>query len=371
MYKLQMYRIIFLSGAVLLAACSSDGEQRPEYLDSQTVSGLEIPPQLTGPNGADEMQLPQPSDKAMLSFRQREGMEGKMVAPVFKGITLKSDESGYWLEFEKNADTLWPVLRNFWAHEGIKLDRDEPMLGLMETEWVKEYQIKRDASFLKRVFNMISADFMDKFRLRLERVNNQLTRVYISHRGLEKVMLEEGARWKSRETDPSLEKEMYYRLALFGGMSNVQADDMFAAYVPYQSRVRVLDENQGSFEITGQADFIWQRLVLAVDRLGAEIIEQDKALGQMKVRVIGEKLPQPEQEPEVTGESGWIWTDTTRKNEPEVVSQEYDGPVDTTVIIKLQALDGNTRMQVSEDDGSAIKGGLALQFKAGLVSVLK
>ncbi|HEY9052695.1 MAG TPA: outer membrane protein assembly factor BamC [Gammaproteobacteria bacterium] len=371
MYKFEsMYRIVLLSVAVSLSACSSDGEERPEYLDSTSVAALEIPPQLTGPNGLNEMQLPRPSDKALMAFKQRDGMEGK-VAPIFKGITLKSDQGMYWLEVEQSADQLWSELRNFWANEGIELERDEPMLGLMETEWVKEYQAKRDVSFFKRVFNVLSADFMDKFRLRLERVNNQLTRVYISHRGLEKVVLDDGTRWKSRASDAALEKEMYYRLALFKGMSDVQANDMFAAYVPYQSRVKVLDASQGQYEVTGQVDFVWQRLLLAVDRMGAEITQQDKAQAKMQVRVIAEKMPVMETEPEVTGESGWIWTDTPKKTAPETVEYDTDGQAEVAVMIRLQSSDSNTRMQISEVDGSTIVDGLAWNFKTGLVTVLK
>ena len=59
--------VIVLNALVMLTSCSSDGEQRPEYLDSQSVKQLEVPPELTRLNDNEELYIPKPSSKALLA----------------------------------------------------------------------------------------------------------------------------------------------------------------------------------------------------------------------------------------------------------------------------------------------------------------
>ena len=84
-----MNRIILLAVALLfLNACSSDGDERPTYLDSQSLKALEIPPQLTRPNNTEELQIPVPSAKALAALQSRGDVEGT-VAPQFIGLTVR------------------------------------------------------------------------------------------------------------------------------------------------------------------------------------------------------------------------------------------------------------------------------------------
>ena len=86
---------------------------------------------------------------------------------------------------------------------------------------------------------------------------------------------------------------------------------------------------------------------------------------------MAEKMPVFEKEPEVTGESGWIWTDTSEKTTTEAIDYNSGDQAEAVVLISLQSSGSNTRMQISEVDGSAITSGLAWNFKTGLVTVLK
>ncbi|MDQ1363052.1 MAG: outer membrane protein assembly factor BamC, partial [Pseudomonadota bacterium] len=268
-----MNRIILLSLlAALVSACSSDGEERPEYLDSQSLQALEIPPQLSRPNNSEELKIPEPSARALATLQESGAVEG-LVAPLFRGVALKSEQGIYWLEVDQDADTLWVTLRDFWANEGIAVERDEPLLGLLETQWIKEYQIRadREAGFFKRVLSRFSPDIMDKFRMRVERAGKQ-ARIYVSHRGAQIALTGETSHWVMRESDPALEKEILYRLSLFAGLSAQQADDLFVAYIPYQSRIRSVAGSTGRFEILGRRELVWKRLQHAVDQLGAKVV---------------------------------------------------------------------------------------------------
>ncbi len=53
--------LLLSSASVFLSACSSDGEERREYMDAYSVEELEVPPKLTAPDTSGAMKLPQPA----------------------------------------------------------------------------------------------------------------------------------------------------------------------------------------------------------------------------------------------------------------------------------------------------------------------
>ena len=363
-----MYRLFVLSCVVFIAACSSDGEERPEYLDSYSLRGLEVPPTLTQPDTSRELVLPEPSAEALQMLQQRQDASVKgAIAPMFQGIELKSSESLYWLEVQADADTLWPRLVDFWAHEGIKLERNRPMLGFMETEWVKEYDPRASDSFLANMFSKLSPDRLDKFRLRVERVNGAAaSKIFISHRGLEvQVHNEGGTSWRQRATDPELEREMLYRLALYAGLSELEADAVFSAYTGYQSRIRPL-KGDDLFEITGRPEYVWQRVMQALDRIGVEVTRQDRQQGEIEVVVsnVSEKLVRPSEDE--LDESSWLVRLFTGGPGDEEIEE---GQV--TIDIKLQPQDNSSQMQLTHAGEALPVIGLAARFEEALVKLLK
>ncbi len=365
---MSMFRLSFLVPVVLISACSSDGEERPDYLDSQTLSGLQVPPQLTRPDARKEMKIPQPSDKALALLQQRTKAEGR-VAPVFAGVELKSDQGMHWLEIQEDADSLWLKLRDFWAHEGIELGREEPLLGLMETDWVNEYKAKyvdeEGASWVK----FFSPDLKDKFRLRVERVAGQkLTRVYVSHRGLETVITEDGSSWKSRVPDADLEYEILKRLVLFAGVGQSDMQDILAAYQPLRTRIKAVDEEATVFEIVGHRDFVWTRVIHALDRLGAQITHQNKAQGAVEV-LIGELSSDVKTEVEDENalyEDSWL-----ARLLAATSGEEANEKGQVTVFVQLTKAGHNTRMHLTLANKQPVKFGISGKFKQALVEFLK
>lgn len=367
-----MNRIILLSlVAVLVTACSSDGEERPEYLDSQSLKALEIPPQLTIPNNTEELKIPEPSAKALAALQAGGAVEG-MVAPVFKGVALKSEQGIYWLEMDQDADTLWVTMRDFWANEGIEVVRDEPLLGLMETQWIKEYQIKadREAGFFKRSLSRLSPDVMDQFRMRVERAGKQ-ARIFVSHRGMQIAVTGETSRWVMRESDPALEKEILYRLSLFAGLSAQQADDLFMAYTPYQSRIRAVAGSENSFEIIGRRELAWKRLQHAVDQLGAKIVDAQAGQGSMVIELseIPQALLQEETEAAVDDSGLEGAYEQTSAPQSKAVVIASDKAVKLT--LSLQEKNSNTLLVITDDKGKPVTDGFAYDAMQMLAKLLK
>lgn len=360
-------RLVFIFAVMSqIVSCSSDGEERHEYMDSYSVAMLEIPPELTRPSSNEELRIPEPSARALALLKSRDEVEGS-VAPKFKGISLQSNGDMYWLLLDKDADDVWPVLRDFLANEGIKIYRDEALLGFIETEWIKEYESNRDAGFLKKMFNVLSADTLDKFRLRLERIEaKQQTRLFISHRSLEIEMLDETSRWSQAAPNQMLEREFLYRMALFAGLLQQKADDVFAEYKPYQSRIRPIGEEDASkYEITGNKDFVWKRVIQAVDRLGADIIRKNPSSGSLEI-MVGEMVNELVKEKDELSESSWLMN---LMADDDDALQDEQGRV--SVLINLKESGESTHMQLSLADNHPIVGGMGNKFKQGLIGLLK
>lgn len=363
--------ILFAVALLLLNACSSDGDERPAYLDSQSLKALEIPPQLTRPNNTEELQISAPTAKALAAMQSRGDVEGT-VAPQFKGLALKSDNGIYWLEVNQDADSLWAVLRDFWANEGIELDRDEPLLGLMETKWIKEYQVKadHDAGFLKRMLSRLSPDIMDRFRMHIER-DGKTTRIYVSHRGMEISVTGETSRWTQRVSDPALEKEILYRLTLFAGVTAQKADELFLGYTPYQPRIRAVADSENRFQITGHKELAWRRLQQAVNRLGATVVDTQADQGVMVIELSA--IPQALLEAEDSGVDnsefeGAYEQQSTRKAKAVTATESSAA---TKLKLLLQEQDGNTLLVVTDTNDKSVTDGFAYDAMQTLARLMK
>lgn len=367
--------LILLLGLFALVGCSSDGEERPEYLDSHTLKGLQVPPRLSTPDTRAELKIPEPSAKALQLLKNQEKAKGT-VAPVFKNIEFKSDNGLFWVEIHENADKLWPKLRDFWAHEGIKIALDEPLLGIMETEWLNEFKasnLKGESSSWFRV--LFSPDLKDRFRMRVERSSrDNLTRLFVSHRGLELVIdtSEETSVWKHRQPDSVLEQEILLRLVLFTGLSKARAVDMFDSYKAYRPRIRQLSDDKSRYAIIGQKGFVWYRLIQALDRLGVEIKLKDQKRGQLNV-LVGELKNVPANTSKVSrideldemDDNSWAMSLSDSSDEKADENEQVE------IRMSLQVSSRETVLDMKLANNKSISGGLAGQFRDNLVLLLK
>ena len=110
---------------------------------------------------------------------------------------------------------MWRKLTEFWAFEEIDLVDYQPESGLMETDWfVKTGEAPAGAglgSVAIELFNAFTArrTALDKFTIRLERNGAGGTKLYVTHRGREKIEKEYKNRnktsefeWVERQQDP-------------------------------------------------------------------------------------------------------------------------------------------------------------------------
>ncbi len=367
--------------SVVLAGCSSDGDERPGYMDAATVKSLEIPPKLSIPDTQGALRLPEPSQQT--AQQSASAMRNTPIAPTFSGFDLKQDSGLYWLEIDMPVADVWKTLPDFLASEGIEVDRVEKLLGFLDTAWMSEYKVTYNSEASGGWFSSFSPDYKDRFRIRVEAIDGtNKTRLFVNHRGLQISVANDVTAWTQRDSEPFLEREVLYRYVLFSGINKTAATELLASYHGYQPRVDKITDTSDSFSVKGEADTIWMRLQIAMDRLGVDIVKSDKASRSMQV-LVG-SMHVEEQPPE--DDSGWFGGLFSGKKVVVDEGDDYeddDAGNDSRKVIKVAPQDritlqlqqivgeGSSEIKLSNIDASPLTGDLVWQFRDAVLAQLK
>ncbi len=336
----------FVPAAALLVACTTDSvipDRRPDYRQAQPGAALEVPPDLTASTLDDTLKVPElaPGGRAAsLSdySRERGGAtprvaagESVLLQPQAMHIEREGDKR--WLVVQAPADQVWSKIKDFWTSNGFAIKRDDPRIGILETDWVENRaDIPKDAvrALLSKAIDFAySAPTRDKFRVRLERSADGATSVYLTHYGVEEVV--KGAVnsrgddgqviWQPRPTDPELEAEMLSRLMVFLGADAERARAEAARgdqAAPAAATVRFVQQNGAPALVIGQ-DYArsWRLVGLALDGSDFAVEDQDRNQGLYVVEFIDRT-----REGEQSG-GGWFsgWFDS--KGAPQASGQRY------------------------------------------------
>ena len=269
-FPLPLWRItIPVAALTALAACSTNldsvlPDRRPDYRQSTLSQPLEIPPDLTSSTIDDTLVVPElnPAGSAKLSAYSSERggpqpqvKKAEAVLPLQAGITLEQAGNQRWLVVSAPPDQVWPKVREFWTRNGFALKRDDPTIGIMETDWLENRaDIPQDGirAVLKKYLDVLySAPTRDRFRVRLERAaGGNATDVYLTHSGVEEVAVGGASAsasntyiWQRRPSDPELEAEMLNRLMVYLGASEKRAEAQQAkAGAAAGPRVRLVEQ---------------------------------------------------------------------------------------------------------------------------------
>ena len=215
----------------LQAGCSTDLDKR--YLDANTSEELALPPDLTASRSESSFKLPE-------GFSEEAGLKDGEVPVLARVDSLKLEGYAgfYWLSVEEPVESLYQQVKAFWEFEGFRLEKDEPAIGMMQTEWIfNEEGTEAGSSYFFGLFknNDLSAT-QDQFKTRIERdPETQQSRVYIAHRGTAlKYEINSGEgnaeadiddnQWSFRQPEPALEIEMLSRLMIYLGLEQATVE---------------------------------------------------------------------------------------------------------------------------------------------------
>ena len=284
-----IYRIALGTTVLALTACSSGPSSRIDYKEARSLPTLEMPPDMSAPRELDSVRLPAGVQAPQLATPGTAATTtaGRAVLPVAEGMRIERDHSSRWLVVDAPADQLWPRLRDFWNGLGLALRRDDPHLGIMETEWA-ENRADAPGGFLtglvRSVFpNAYSAGTRDKYRVRLEPREDGGTEIFVIHYGLEEKIAARSAEivetaWVVRPSDPELVNEILNRIILHLGGDRERATRLIQAdaQATVPSRTRLVGDTLHVNDGFGRT---WRRTGLALDEAGLVVEDRNMSAG--------------------------------------------------------------------------------------------
>jgi outer membrane protein assembly factor BamC len=296
-------KAIGLAALGLLSACSTNflSPGKIDYKSNAEIkpTTLEVPPDLS--QLARESRYAVPGNGAVSASAQPSGqamLRQPVVAPDrVADIQMERLGNQRWLRVQRPVGQLWDPVRNFWTSNGFVLTTDNSDLGIMETDWA-ENRAKIPEGFLRGLLGKVmdsiySTGERDKFRIRLDRVDDQTTEIFVTHKGMEEVYTtrdQSQTRWQPRASDASLEIEMMRRLMIQLGTSEKAAEQVAqtaqATVAAPKSRVVSWTSGQTSLEFADRFEVAWRRTSLALDRAGFTVEDRDRKAGLFYVRYV-------------------------------------------------------------------------------------
>jgi outer membrane protein assembly factor BamC len=297
---------VALAGLLSLGACSSiENFAAGDRVDYRTapakVVPLDVPPDLTqlARDSRYQAQTGAVSAAALQAGAgaPRTAAPTALVAPQALGkARIERDGALRWLSTPLTAEQLWPQLQAFWKDNGMTLVVDQPLLGLMETDWA-ENRAKLPDDILRRTLGRLidgvySTGERDKYVTRVERSATG-SDVFIAHRGLLEALTgppqAQTTVWSRRPNDPGLEAAFLARLMVKLGLPDEQARTVLAAspVAAVPARARVLDGRAAAtLQVDDNFERAWRRVGLALDRSGFTVEDRDRAQGLYYVRYV-------------------------------------------------------------------------------------
>jgi outer membrane protein assembly factor BamC len=265
-YRLPLTLLI----AATLAGCAS----RSERPCGEEGPDLAIPPGLSMPQQRGEMAIPP-------AISRPAAAQAPLLPPV-SGVTMQREGSYRWLRVESDVESLWPRLIDFWQQLGLTIDVNDPAVGIMETGWDRAFADSRMTLYQRVASRFDALAVRDKYRLRLDRLEEGGSEIHLTHYALEQFTVTEPeeppvGKWRSREADPALVSDLLNRLLIHLGLPASEAEAILAG-----GGEEVSDRfewREDELWISEGFNRAWRRVGIALDRLGIVVDDRDRSRG--------------------------------------------------------------------------------------------
>ena len=279
----------------LLVGCFFQ-QEAPDYRDATDLPPLELPPDLSAPSSASQINIPDANTSAAGAATPQQPAVGETsaaaavtsgatpgaVLPNFRVAQMRRDGRLQWLEVAADPESIWPELETFWSEQGAEVRRNEPRIGVMETEW-------HDDESLDLPEGVVALPTQSKFRVRLEHAG-AATNVFVTHRlARQSGETDDGLpAWVQDDGDSELEAEMLSRLLVFLGdrlktVAPAQPAAAPAAVGPPSVSLRTL-AGVPVLTVGDQLGRTWPRARDALGQAGFALRQADQAKGIFHVK---------------------------------------------------------------------------------------
>ena len=295
-----------LAVLLALAGCSfSTNSLKPkgaDYRGAKSVRSLDIPPDLAVPQADNYYTVPRRGEAvvATVSDSSDETVQEQQLAPAetlrpgAQRMRIGRAGSQRWLVTQGTPEKLWPVLREFWLGLGFALAVDKPAIGVIETDWRENRADLPDTGLRKILRHVVDGAYSsprrDKFRMRIERGENDTVEIYISHSGMLEVFGDEEKSktvWQPRPADGELESELLARVMVYLGADEkaARASVSRSAKQAVAAQANITDGG-ARLRVNNSFDLAWRRVGLALDRINFTVENRNRSQGLYFVRYI-------------------------------------------------------------------------------------
>lgn len=144
--------------------------------NTQPSQSLAVPPDLISTT----------SEEITAAQAQQQALVEEEVLPEAYVTALKTEGDQRWLEIEASPDLVWKRVMGFWESLGIGLVVVKPQTGTMETGWISP---ERKPGAVSLLFAGLNESGYDKYQVRLERFDENRTKLFVEHRWTQKVLV--------------------------------------------------------------------------------------------------------------------------------------------------------------------------------------
>ena len=263
-------RLLMLSASLsLLTACSWFADDE-DTADARVLPPLEIPPDLITPAGDPQLarpELPEVTSTAVAPVAAQPPSIGERVLPAGKGVQRMREGQRRWLVVEAEPEQAWPLVQKFLTMRGYRLHRDEPAIGLLETDWKPRYVEEKAGQTAGGESN-----WRELLRLRVEPAEQPgRTDIYLSQRNSQRV---EGGEWQLRPSDTDRAVEMLNRLAQYLASEDVRDATPLKGL---EASIGLDADDHTVIIAKAEFDKVWRRTHLALEALGFVVEDHNRA----------------------------------------------------------------------------------------------
>ncbi len=255
-----------------------DQEGSDDYMSSQSVAMLIIPPRLDTPQYTENLKIPKSIDA---EDGEIEELVNAPVLPKFIDMEIRKEGIARWLEVEVDPVSLWPYIVKFWEMQGYTVSNKNPITGSIETDW-KEISRKLKTERKLKNHSENFSTYKEKFFTRLEREPNGYTNIFISQEALEinDVLDNKKILWKKIEPQIFREAELTIRLMEFLGsnrkeniasLNNSEKENTNQFYLDL-----VNFDGAHALVIKDSLSKVWRELGISINRSGMKILDFDR-----------------------------------------------------------------------------------------------
>jgi outer membrane protein assembly factor BamC len=264
---------VMLMAASALSACSwlgiggEDGwlrDREDEYLNAVIAPAMQIPPELDSFTIDELYPIPDlsPGERALyvtppapkpIDTRIREGV-------VVQRFGVRS-----WIVIGATAGQVWPSLRDYWSTENVQLTMEDPVRGVMETDWLAQ----------------ADTDLRHKYRVRIEPgLHSGNSEIYVQH------IDDNGetppgmlVRWPAESENLERETTILASISLYladrTDIYRASSVSLLAGSIELQGKSRVIDAGAGNTELELRLDFdrAWSQMTQAINNANIETLE--------------------------------------------------------------------------------------------------